>query len=119
MLALQMILIHFYLASLTSSLHFDIIHSSLIRYFPYGSLQVFEVLFDFGTSCGWKGYGVLIKDLLVAHGSEIVHIMVVITNHTDDMCGDLFISQDSMMGEHVAATVEEVSFIHFKTCQCC
>ena len=110
----QMILIHFHLASLASSLHFDIIRSSLIGYFPHGGLRIFEVPFDFGTSRGWKRYDALVNDLLATHGGGGVHTTVVITNHTDDARGDPFIGRDSTTGEHAAATVEEVSFYCFK-----
>jgi len=50
------LLIHFYLSSITSTFHAGIIHQSLSDYFPHGGLDTLDVPFDLGTDEAAKEY---------------------------------------------------------------
>ena len=112
LLAPQTVLIHLHLASITSSLHFDMLQSSLTDFFPHGGLHVLEVPFDFATSQGWETFDRLINDLRQTITGKPERVTIVITNHTDDTRGDPFIGRYGESGEHVATPIEEVSPIN-------
>ena len=115
-LAPRMLFIHFYLASIASRFHTSVIPQRIANYFPRGSLDVLEVLFEFGMAEAVEEYACRAESLMSNCKGEYEHVVWVLTDHSDEDVGDLFIGPDEA-GVVASASIDQVSFRTF-ACFC-
>ena len=115
-LAPRTLFIHFYLASIVSRFHTSIIPQSIADYFPRGGLDVWDVPFKFGTAEAAEEYACRAESLMSDRKGEYERVVWVLTDHSDEDEGDLFIGPDEA-GVVASASIDQVSFRTF-ACFC-
>ena len=99
--------VHLYSKSIGSTFHAGIIQQSLADYFPSGSLDIFSVEFAFGTAEAAEEYALCAKRVVQGFDTGYDRIVVVLTDHSDNDTGDLWIGEDES-GIMVAAPADQV-----------
>ncbi|KAG0699960.1 hypothetical protein DFH29DRAFT_1001516 [Suillus ampliporus] len=102
------LIIHFKLVDhSTAGSPADMIHLFLKPYFPYDGLRLLDVIFNFSTARKIKAYSeqctALVNDL---EKEEYSLMCIIITTHTDDTHGDLFVGHDKK-SNYIAASVTQ------------
>ena len=92
--------------------HASAVPQSLLEFFSYGGLDVIDVPFILGTDEGVAEYACCTASLVGQLTEDYVHIIVVVTDHTDKNTGDLFIGPDET-GSMASAVIDEVSTFFF------
>jgi len=100
--------LHFHLMPIPATFHASAVPQSLSEFFPYGGLDVIDIPFVLGTDEGVAEYACRAASLVGQLTENYVHVIVVITDHTDEKTGDLFLGPDET-GCMVAGAVDEVS----------
>jgi hypothetical protein len=100
--------IHFCLASLNITFHATIIHQMLQDYFPHGGLDVLEVPFQLGAKPTLEEYTHHTQALAEGLSEAYEYIMILLTNHSNNNTGGLFIGLNST-GHDAATPVDKVS----------
>ena len=88
--------------------HKAIIHQSMADYFPNGGLDVIDIPFEFGTAEATAEYALCAERLMQELKMEYNHVVLILTDHSDEDTGDLFIGPDES-GVVTAAPVDSVS----------
>ena len=78
-------------------------------YFPSGGLDVWDVPFEFGMAEAAEEYACHAESLMSNCKVEYEHVVWVLTDHSDEDTGDLFIGPDEA-GVVVSASIDQVSF---------
>ncbi|KIM52189.1 hypothetical protein SCLCIDRAFT_11947 [Scleroderma citrinum Foug A] len=84
-----------------------LVPQSLSNFFPYGGLDMINVLFILGTDEGVAEYACHAALLAGQLTEDYVHVMVMVMDHTNENTGDLFIGPDETECM-VSAVVDEV-----------
>ena len=71
-----------------------IIQQSLANYFPSSGLDIISVEFVFGVAEAAEEYALHAKRVTQEFNIRYDHIVVVLTDHSDDNTGDLWIGED-------------------------
>ena len=100
--------VHLYSKSIGSTFHAGIIQQSLADYFPNGGLDIFSVEFAFGTAEAAEEYALRAKRVVQEFDTGYDRVIMVLTDHSDDDTGDLWIGEDES-GIMVAAPADQVS----------
>ena len=108
----KMLFLHFHLTPIPATFHASAVPQSLSDLFPYGGLDMIDVLFVLGTDEGVAEYTCCAASLAGQLTEDYVHIIIVVTDHTNENTGDLFIGPDET-GCMVSAVVDEVSTFVF------
>jgi len=103
---------HFHLTPIPATFHASAVPQSLLEFFPYGGLDVIDVPFILGTDEGVAEYAHHTALLVGQLTEDYVHVIVMVTDHTDENTGDLFIGPDET-GCMASAVVNEVSTFFF------
>jgi len=101
------LLIHFYLLSITSTFHAGIIHQSLSDYFPHGSLDTLDVPFDLGTDEAATEYTRRATYSIEGLRQDYEYVLIILTDHSDADRGDLFVGADGS-GCSAAARIDNI-----------
>ena len=108
LLSPRTLFIHLYSKSIGSTFHAEIIQQSLTDYFPNGGLDNFSVEFAFGMAEVVEEYALCAKRVVQEFDTGYDHVVVVLTDHSDDNTGDLWIGKDKS-GIMMAAPTDQVS----------
>ena len=108
LLSPQTLFVHLYSKSIGSTFHAGIIQQSLTNYFPNGGLDNFSVEFVFGTAEVVEEYALHAKRVVQEFDMGYDRVVMVLTDHSDDDTGDLWIGEDES-GIMVAAPADQVS----------
>ncbi|KIJ65669.1 hypothetical protein HYDPIDRAFT_27659 [Hydnomerulius pinastri MD-312] len=87
----------------------EMLRQFLIPYYPGGGFKFMDIEFDMGTTVKQKEYATKALHLAATIEQEYRNVLVVITDHTDQDSGDLFIGETR--GKPIAGEVYE-----FMTC---
>ena len=108
-----MLVLHFHLMPVPATFHASVVPQSLAEFFPHGGLQVIDVPFALGTDDGVAEYAHRAASSVETLTDDYVHVIVILTDHTSDDTGDLFLGLDET-GCMAAGIVDEVSPIFLK-----
>jgi hypothetical protein len=112
------LLLHLRLESIAQSFHFVVIEQCL-REYCHDKLTALSIPFDLGTATARSDWPAVVEAACssnnITHDYE--HVVVVVTNHSDDDSGDLFLGNDRK-GKPIAASVQDVRLFPF-ICFCC
>ena len=100
--------IHFHLTPIPATFHASVVPQSLSEFFPHGGLDVIDVPFGVGTDAGVGEYARCTAASVKLLAKDYVHVIAIVTDHTDETTGDLFMGLDET-GSMVAGIVDEVS----------
>ena len=111
---LQTLLIQLRLATITVTLHTQVLFEYLHEYFSRSQLSIITLPFDLGSNISLTNWSACMATVLAKLPTSIYcHVIITVTNHTNCNTRDLFLSQDEL-GRVIAALVDEVS-VHFSS----
>jgi hypothetical protein len=116
-LAPRTLLLHLHLRSVKYKFHFEILEQCLNEYYPNnteGHFKPVSLSFDLGKDSAEAEWPTVANQVCRELSNDYEHVIVVLTTHSDQDTGDLFLGHDEK-GEEVAARVDQVFslFIHF------
>lgn len=89
--------------------HVAMIYAALQDFFPTGGFRLVSIPFDLGTDNAIADWPTVVGRHLKTLSLSYQHVLVVVTNHTDEDTGDMFLGADEM-GKGHAAEVDQVCF---------
>ncbi|KAM6489444.1 hypothetical protein JOM56_015077 [Amanita muscaria] len=108
-LAPRTLLLHLRLRSVKHKFHFDILKQCLTEYYPdnaNGQFKAVSVSFDIGTDRAEAEWPNLANEVCQELTNDYEHVIVVITTHSDQDTGDLFLGLNEH-GNEVAARIDQ------------
>jgi hypothetical protein len=90
--------------------HVAIVYAALQDYFPTGRFYLISIPFDLGTDIAVADWPTVVDHRLKTISSSYQQVVIVVTNHTDEDTGDMFLGADEM-GKGHATEVDQVCFV--------
>ena len=107
------LILHFHLMPVPAMFHASVVPQSLTEFFLHGGLQVIDVPFALGTDDGVAEYAHHAASSVEMLTDDYVHVIIILTDHTSNDTGDLFLGLDETECMAVGI-VDEVSAVFLK-----